>query len=342
MLKSAKKIFPYYYSLLENENEPLFYKLQRYEVCFTKEEPLDTLLEIHNKALIEFQNEKKSLSTQRKKAVPNLLDLKIEISKKILEKCILCEWQCKVNRQKGVRGHCRVLMPRLSSEFLHFGEEPELIPSHTFFFSGCTFNCVFCQNYDISQDPCVGLELPPAEYAYIIEKRFYQGSQNVNWVGGEPTPNLAHILEVTKYVSVPIAQVWNSNMYMSELTMQILDGFVDLYLADFKYGNDDCAKKYSRIKNYFAVTCRNHKIANIQTEMIIRHLVMPNHVECCSIPVLQWITDNLDTTKIRVNVMEQYHPEYKAEQFPEINRRLYTSEFQKAWNFAEKLGLNLV
>ncbi len=164
----------------------------------------------------------------------------------------------------------------------------------------------------------------------------------MNFVGGEPTPNLPYILEVLKACNANLPMVWNSNMYMSAETMALLEGIVDLYLSDFKYGNDKCAKRLSNVERYFEIVSRNHKIANQQCEMIIRHLVMPNHVECCSKPVLDWIAENLNLKNIRVNVMAQYRPEYKAHLYGDINRRLTTKEFETAFEYAERLGLDLV
>jgi len=265
------------------------------------------------------------------------LDEKIKKSREILESCHLCERRCNVNRLKGEKGVCGVLESRINSEFIHWGEEPELVPSYTIFFSGCTFKCVFCQNWDISQCPDSGLEVKPETLAKMIEK---VKARNVNWVGGEPTPNLAYILEVLSHLKRNIAQVWNSNMYVSLETMELLDGVVDVYLADFKYGNNKCAVKYSKVPKYWEIITRNHIIAKKQAEMIIRHLVLPNHIECCTKPVLEWISKNLDN--VRVNVMDQYRPEYKADEYEEINRRLEYNEFKEALSIAQDLGLNLV
>jgi putative pyruvate formate lyase activating enzyme len=254
------------------------------------------------------------------------------------EDCRICERKCHANRLSGIKGVCGVVEPRVASEFLHYGEEPELVPSHTIFFSGCTFKCVFCQNWDISQFPESGMEMTAKEMATIIEKR---SANNVNWVGGEPTPNIAFILDVLRNTEKNTPQVWNSNMYMSLETMKLLDGIVDLYLADFKYGNNTCAEKLSNAKKYWDIVTRNHVIANRQCEMIIRHLVLPGHVDCCSLPILKWISSNLDTKKIMVNVMDQYRPEYQAYKYQDLNRNLEMDEYERVVKYAKELELHI-
>ncbi|MEW5759494.1 MAG: radical SAM protein [Candidatus Thermoplasmatota archaeon] len=272
-----------------------------------------------------------------------LLDIKEQLAKKILEKCRLCERRCEVNRTEGKKGICGVLESRVASEFLHWGEEPELIPSHTIFFSGCVFKCVFCQNWDISQAPDVGKCVEPRKLSEIIVEKC---GRNVNWVGGDPIPNLHYIISVLNLCNANLPQVWNSNMYCSLETMKLLDGIIDLYLADFKYGNDDCAFRLSKVKNYFSIVSRNHKIANKQCEMIIRHLVLPGHINCCTIPILDWIAKELDNSKVRVNVMDQYHPDYKVlrspSEYPGLARALSTKEFLEAYKYGKAKGLDLI
>ncbi len=266
----------------------------------------------------------------------NLSD-KIKKANEIMRSCRFCERRCGVNRLNGGKGHCGVLEAKISSEFIHWGEEPELVPSYTVFFSGCTFNCVYCQNWDISQSPDSGVYIKPETLTKMIEE---QNARNVNWVGGDPTPNLYYILQVLEKLKRNIPQVWNSNMYLTEDSMELLDGIIDVYLTDFKYGNDKCARKLSNVKNYWEIITRNHLLARKQAEIIVRHLVLPNHIECCSRPVLEWIAENLEN--VRVNVMDQYHPEWKAHEHKEISGRLTDREFNEALTIARELDLNLI
>ncbi len=268
-----------------------------------------------------------------------LLDLKTELARRALRNCDLCERRCCVDRAAHEKGHCGVLEASVCSEFLHLGEEPDLVPSYTIFFAGCTFNCVFCQNWDISTRPDAGARIEAGNLARMIEARAEGGARNVNWVGGDPTSNLPFILDVLRQCTADVPQVWNSNMFATEKTMELLDGVIDVYLTDFKYGNDSCAMRLSNVTEYMRVVTRNHLLARRQAEVIIRHLVLPNHFECCTAPVLKWISENMDDVK--VNVMAQYRPEHRARDHDDIDRPLRMSEYRTAIELACELGLDL-
>lgn len=264
------------------------------------------------------------------------LDLKVKIAEKISRNCHFCEKACGVDRRYE-KGKCGVGDPLIASEFLHVGEEPPLIPSHTVFFVGCNFNCVYCQNWDISQQSNRGISISEENLALIIGKRRSEGSRNVNFVGGDPTPNLPYILRTMQLVKENIPVVWNSNLYLSLDAMHLLDGFVDLYLTDFKYGNNECARKLSGNPDYMEVVGRNHLMAWRAGDMIIRHLVLPNHVECCSKPILNWVSENLGP-KVLLNIMGQYRPLYHASKYEDISRHLLHSELEEVIQYARELG----
>ncbi len=220
--------------------------------------------------------------------------------------------------------------------FIHVGEEPELVPSHTVFFSGCPFTCCFCQNFDISQHAERGHCIRAGDLAKSIEST---AAINVNWVGGDPTPNIDYVLEVLTHVTRSIPQIWNSNMYLTQEAMNLLDGVVDCYLTDFKYASNECGK-LSGVDDYFDVICRNHLVAERQdADLIVRHLVLPGHVDCCTKPVLDRVAENL--SRPRVNVMAQYHPAWNAHEHPNLHRRIDSNEYAEARNYAEELGLSL-
>jgi len=109
---------------------------------------------------------------------------------------------------------------------------------------------------------------------------------------------------------------------------------MDVYLTDFKYGNDECAERLSGIKNYTDVVRRNHIIAERTGDLIIRHLALPNHLDCCTKPLLEWIDEELSTPA--VNIMAQYRPSYRADRYPEINRHLSSKELQKIKRLKQK------
>lgn len=342
-----------YFMILRGEAVAKFQLAKTIPVDYKETDDLDYLWQVHDDAVKEFREllssssedelKRRWIESRDKLPERNLLRLKRDIAWRLLESCCFCERRCGVNRLKGQTGFCGLDKDAyISSVFHHVGEEPELVPSFTIFFSRCNFACVYCQNWDISQF-LRGEKIPPQRLARVIDEEWRaRRIRNSNWVGGEPTPNLHYILDVLCYQREPVPVVWNSNMYMSLEAMKLLNGIVDVWLPDFKYGNDDCALRLSKVPRYFEVVSRNHKLANEWgDEMIIRHLVLPNHVECCSIPVIEWIAKNLDLSRVRVNVMAQYRPEYRAHEYEDIARRVSRDEWRTVVLHAKKLGLSL-
>jgi putative pyruvate formate lyase activating enzyme len=272
----------------------------------------------------------------------SFLGLKAEIAKRILQRCHFCERRCGVDRTEGELGFCGCgATATVSSFFEHMGEEPELVPSGTIFTCGCTMRCLHCQNWTISQNIEAGDLHSPESLARIVDHLRRQGCRNVNLVGGEPTPWLYHWLETFLKVKENVPVVWNSNSYYSPETTQLLAGFADVYLLDFKYGPGDCATRISSAPNYWDVCTRNHLMAKKHGELIIRVLVLPTHNSCCTKPILGWISKNLGA-ETRVNLMDQYRPEWRAHEVPELRRRLTGEEFHEARQIAREAGLTNV
>ncbi|MEB3764785.1 MAG: radical SAM protein [Desulfurococcales archaeon] len=275
---------------------------------------------------------------------PSFLDLKIELVKRLATPCRLCERRCLIDRTKRI-GACRLKYETyVHSAFLHMGEEAPLVPSGTIFYGGCNFTCVFCQNYDISQvAPRLGKIVSPVELAYMQDILAKKGARNINHVGGDPTPSAHTIIESMRYVRSNIPQLWNSNMYMTLETLMLLVDLIDIWLPDLKYGNNKCAFRLSAVKNYWEVVTRNLKIAAAHGDMIIRHLVLPGHTECCSLPIMEWISKNLPKDKILVNIMEQYTPMHLVKRtphrWPEISRRPKIIEIGEVRRAATRLGI---
>ncbi len=275
----------------------------------------------------------------------SFLDLKAELSKRLTDPCRLCERRCMVRRFRGEIGACRLEgTAYVHSAFLHMGEEAPLVPSGTIFYGGCNFTCVYCQNFDISQvQPRTGLPVTSELLARIQDDLASRGARNINHVGGEPTPNLFVIVDSLRYVRANIAQLWNSNFYMSYEALNILLDIIDIWLPDFKYGNNQCALRLSAVPRYFETITRNLKVAVEWGDMIIRHLVLPNHLECCTKPVLRWISKNLPKDKILVNIMDQYTPLHLVSKYPkmwpDIARRPRYEEIVEARRYASELGI---
>jgi putative pyruvate formate lyase activating enzyme len=328
---------------------PARYQLARsLSVEFEASETLPTLWKIHKRAKTEFQkelsqNKKRELDDEAIHPLQSLLDLKATLAHRILRQCHFCERRCNVDRET-YRGYCNVNHSSyVSSAFLHTGEEAPLVPSGTIFFSGCNFRCAHCQNYDISCNPKNGNQVSPQQLAAIADELASQGAKNINFVGGEPTPHLHTILASMKLQQFNITQLWNSNMYLSTEAMELLTDVIDFWLPDLKYFSEECAKRISDVMNYTKIVTRNIKMAYDKgtKEMIIRVLVLPNHLECCVFPILEWISEN--TPKALVNIMAQYRPMWqvvnKPEIYEDISRRVKREEMTQAYDYAEKLGL---
>ena len=315
---------------------------------FDPEDSTADLWRLHGRLLeryggIERRGDEGTLSLDEIDGESSFLDLKVELGRRVMTSCHFCVRRCGVDRLSGERGYCRCGVEfAVSSCFPHLGEEPELVPSGTVFTCGCSLRCIHCQNWSISQWREQGTAADPERMAEVVESLRRQGCRNVNMVGGDPTPNCWLWLQTMREVDTNIATVWNSNSYYSQETAELLAGFIDLYLLDFKYGNNDCAAAISDAPGYWEASTRNHLMANRYGELIIRVLVLPEHNECCTRPILNWIAENLGPWT-RVNVMFQYRPEYRAHGRKELRRRLTRQEREEALQIAEEVGLkNLV
>ncbi|TRO52251.1 radical SAM protein [Candidatus Bathyarchaeota archaeon] len=334
---------PRYVDIVQGKKYPKYMIAQSLPVDFSRRNTPEELWSIHDSQLEGFQEYEKGVKRKPKRAERNLLELKILLAHQLMLSCGFCERKCAVDRLHGDKGYCRAGRNfSLFSAFPHMGEEPELVPSGTIFTGGCSIRCIHCQNWDISQWQNNGDSLTPEMMALQVDSLTEKGCRNINMVGGDPTPYVWHWLEAMNHVKRPIATVWNSNSYYSLETAKLLAGFIDLYLLDFKYGNNKCAEEISDAPGYWEAATRNHLYAKKYGELIIRVLVLPGHNQCCTKPILQWIHDNL-RPMTRVNLMFQYRPEWRANERTELARRLTNPEISEARAFAEDIGLkNLV
>ncbi|MHA2005766.1 MAG: radical SAM protein [Promethearchaeota archaeon] len=344
------KRFSRYKGILEGEKIARYLIAKSISCEVSRNDPVVQLETLLKEKSIEFK-ELLKLGTEelknRKAQEVNYITLSETIARKYLTKCIFCERNCEVNRIDGEKGFCLISNDTyVSSAFLHMGEEAPLIPSGTIFFQGCNFGCVFCQNYDISQAwkgrreiDEIAQKVNAKELALIADRLVEKGAHNINYVGGDPIPNIHTIVGSLNHQTSNITQLWNSNFYLTDEALSLLIDLIDFWLPDWKYGNNKCGKKYSGIDKYFDVIARNHKKIHEEGsgEIIIRHLVMPGHIECCSKPILDYVAKELP--KAVVNIMGQFSPKYKTNSYPEINRRPSSQEMQEVKNYASKLEI---
>ena len=272
-----------------------------------------------------------------------------------IEQCNICPHKCNVNRLEGQVGRCQATAKvKVALASVHNFEEPCISGekgSGTVFFSNCNLKCVFCQNYKISQGK-IGKEITIEELANIFIDEQNKNVENINLV--TPTMYVYHIIEAIKIARkkglyIPI--VYNTNGYENVETIKKLKGYIDIYLPDLKYSNDELACKYSGIKNYFENATKvikemYNQVGNpvidengiMKKGLIIRHLVLPNNLQN-SKDVLKWINDNMDKN-VYVSVMAQYFPTHKAKDYPEINRKLIKKEYEEIENYLYSLNLD--
>lgn len=273
---------------------------------------------------------------------------------KYLEKCTICPHECKVNRNNGQVGRCKSKNTvKIALYSTHNFEEPCISGkkgSGTVFFSNCNLNCVFCQNYEISQQG-KGKEISAQRLAEIFLEQQKKDVENINLV--TPTSYVLQIIEAIKIarnkgLKLPI--VYNTNGYEKIETLKLLEGYIDIYLPDFKYSNNLLAKRLSKIDNYYEIATEALKEMYrqvgkpvfdekgiMQKGMIIRHLILPNHI-INSKRVLKWINDNMPD--VYVSIMAQYFSTYNAKEIDDINRKLTLKEYKEVENFLYTLNLD--
>lgn len=260
----------------------------------------------------------------------------------LISKCEICPRKCKINRYEK-KGYCRCDdKVRIALVSKHYFEEPCISGrngSGTIFFSNCNLNCIFCQNHDISQGG-KGIDVTIERLAEIMLEQQERGANNINLV----TPTMyveqtIKAIDIAKKNGLNIPIVYNTNGYEEVETIKKLNGYIDIYLPDFKYFTNELAIKYSKAPNYFEKV--TSALIEMQSQfdeyvfdgeimkkgMIVRHLVLPNHIQN-SKNVLKWIKDNL-RKDIYVSVMAQYFPTYKAIGDELIGRKLSFSEYRK-------------
>jgi putative pyruvate formate lyase activating enzyme len=262
--------------------------------------------------------------------------------------CNNCPRKCGIDRDNFV-GVCGVQNnPKVAKAYLHKWEEPIISAgngSGTVFFSGCNLKCVYCQNFDISHN-AFGKEISTIRLAEIFKELEEKGASNINLVS--PSHYVLAIKEALGIYRPNIPIVYNSSGYDSLESLEILKDYIDIYLVDFKYFDENLARKYSNAENYPEVAksvikkMREYKPSEIvedgvmKSGVIIRHMVLPSHIDD-SKNVLKWIKENVDNPFI--SLMGQYTPMYRAKEFPEINRKLKPLEYKIVEEYMVKLGL---
>jgi putative pyruvate formate lyase activating enzyme len=258
-----------------------------------------------------------------------------------LQHCHLCEHRCGANRLDGERGPCKAgSEARVFRHRVECGEEAELVPSHLFYLSGCDLRCAFCIAEANAFDPSRGRPLTPDFFSTAVEWGRLQGARNVQWVGGEPTIHIPAILEAMAGLADLPPIVWKSDFYGTPTAFDLIEDVVSVFVADFKFGNDGCASRIARVPEYVRIVTRNLKRVAGSSDLIVRHLLLPGHFECCFQPIVAWLEEHLPTVKF--SLRDGYLPRWQSARLPELAAPLSRGEGQRARDYAMKRGLNVL
>jgi len=269
----------------------------------------------------------------------NQIPERIKLARQALVNCNLCPRQCGVDRTTGEKGYCRLDdTTQCFREMLYCGEENELNPSHQIHFAGCNLRCEFCVVAEWNENPMAAKKVDFDDMAEKIAVRQNKGAKTLNFLGGEPAVNLHGILELLGRLKPKIKVVWNSNMYYNDIVDKLTAGLIDVYLADFKCGNNKCAESLLGAGNYLEIVKENILKAARHADVIIRHVVMPGHSRCCLEPILEWLAAQLPNVKL--SLRDNYVPPVQAAFAPA--GYLTQKEMQTAVKMAETMGLNLI
>ncbi|HPQ42996.1 MAG TPA: radical SAM protein [Syntrophales bacterium] len=271
----------------------------------------------------------------------------------IMKSCVLCPRKCRVDRTSGERGFCNLAdKVMIDSALPHYGEEPVLSGTGgagTVFFSSCNMQCIFCQNYQISHR-ATGRAVDTVDLSSIMKDLQGRGCHNIDAV--TPTPHLPGFVEALLHASgngLSIPVVYNCGGYENEEIIRLLDGIVDIYLPDFKYGNDRDALEFSGVDDYcsHAVSSIREMVGQVgdcleidhgiaKRGVLIRHLILPGRVEN-SLEVLEMIKGNISTS-VPLSLMSQYTPIPAIADHPLLGRRITEAEYETVVNAALDMG----
>ena len=273
-----------------------------------------------------------------------------------LGSCRVCPWNCEIDRLADKWKICRTgRYARVSSHFPHFGEEDCLRGTRgsvSIFFAWCNLRCVFCQNFDISQQEA-GSVISPKQLAAMMLQLQETGCQNINWVTPEHVvPQILEALPAAIEGGLKLPIVYNTSAFDSMESLRLMDGIVDIYMPDFKYWSPEQSKHYLKTPDYphaarSAIREMHRQVGDLELDeqgmarkgLLVRHLVMPGGLEETR-EIMRFLAQKVSRNTY-VNIMGQYHPAGKVDKkkFPEINRRTENREIQQAFEIASEEGL---
>lgn len=237
----------------------------------------------------------------------SLLDLKLELAHRLLSPCVLCERRCNVNRVAGETGFCGLGAGVQVGAYSMLYNEGPLVGAPTFgvFVRGCSLRCAFCYRPDELKAKGRA-EISAAELAAILDHAADSGARSWHFLGGNPDESLPAILQALSLAQRSLPLVWNSALMLIPEALELLKGIVDIWLPDFKFGNDACAQRVGQVDDYTHVITRNLLALRGQPWVVVRHMAMPDHAECCTEQVTTFVRDRLEG--FRLHTFQCYPP----------------------------------
>ena len=225
-----------------------------------------------------------------------------EKAAELMSPCSICPRKCGCDRNSGEVGFCGVgQTSKLCKELVHYTEEPELVPTYSIYFSGCNMRCEYCSNAVMLCPRKIGETIDHKALAGRTDHALTNGSKTIFFLGGEPACSLRDVILTLANIQSPAPVVWNSNMYISPEAFELVLQISDVFLADLKFGCEKCALEVAKTPAYLENVQRNIKKAyDSGKRIIIRHLALSGHFDCCTKPVLEWIAANCPEAPVAI------------------------------------------
>ena len=264
-----------------------------------------------------------------------------EMARASLANCHLCAHHCGVNRLAGAAGKCRAgADARVFSAQVEVSDELSLAPTFAVAFGGCDLRCGFCITGRESWNAKSGEAIDFAGLAESATQALAAGARSIMLLGGEPTIFLPDALMLVARLPESATLVWKTNAHGSRSARSWLEGIFDVWVADFKFGNDACATRLAGVENYLAVVHENLAWAAREQRVILRHLLMPGHVECCWRPIAEWVARTMP--HVEVSLRDGFWPAWQSRRFAELTGPCGAAEVSRARAIAADCSLRLV
>ena len=256
----------------------------------------------------------------------------------MLTACAMCELRCGTNRLAGADSPCRLgADSHIYKQYTSLNEERELLPAWRVFLGGCNFGCPHCDELPEATQTGVGDLVEPRHWAEELSQAVARGAKTLSLLGGEPSLHAHTILATAAASSEDLPLALNSNMYMTPEVLDLLDGVVHCYLADFKFGNDACAERLAGVPRYTEVVRRNLSWIFPRTAVIVRHVLLPGHGDCCFRPIADWLSRTLPG--IRFQLYPGYVPCGEVGHDAGLGRLNIPAEVRAAREYLSRLDL---